>query len=72
MRQTWDRLTKAHATLDEYGRTKVGDRDALVSEQVAAVNAYWKACRAAGYIGRNGRTRVPHLEKAPSQKAEVK
>lgn len=61
MRQTWDRLMAADAALENYKRTKEGDRDAILREHGAAINAYWKACRAAGYIGRSNRTKPPHL-----------
>ena len=61
MRQTWDRLMAADAALENYKRTRHGDRDAILNEYTAAVNAYWKACRAAGYIGRSNRTKPPRL-----------
>lgn len=65
MRRAWDRLIRSHAELGTVNRRSLSAeaRDAILSENVAAIDAYRKAARKAGYIGGNGRTAPPHLEK---------
>lgn len=67
MRRAWDRLMEANQALDQYKRLRINrysadlNRDAISAEYTQAAAAYAKAARIAGYVGSNGRTKVPHI-----------
>lgn len=65
MRQAWDRMMRSHEDLGALRTQNRGaeHREHVVDENVAAVDAYRKVCRAEGYVGGNGRTKPPHLER---------